>query len=156
MSCYSYSQTLNEAGLETSRMAKAGTLVMAIAANIGDVARLDFDCCFPDSVVALTPGPLLLPEYLLELIRGLKPELVGNSTLNTQLNINVERIGEVRVPIPPLPNQLELVRQLDLMRDHLSKVTSETDTQMALLREHRDALITTTVTRGLDAIRGTA
>ena len=44
-----YRQTLNDRGLAVSQMFPAGTLVMTIAANIGDVAVLDFEACFPDS-----------------------------------------------------------------------------------------------------------
>ena len=51
----SYRQTLNERGLAVSRLFPAGTLVMTIAANIGDVAVLDFEACFPDSVVGFVP-----------------------------------------------------------------------------------------------------
>ena len=46
-----YKQTLNDNGFAVSKMFPKGTLVMTIAANIGDVAVLDFDACFPDSVV---------------------------------------------------------------------------------------------------------
>jgi type I restriction enzyme S subunit len=151
-----YTQTLNEAGLAVSRLANAGTIVMAIAANIGDVARLGFDSCFPDSVVALTPGPAVDEDYLLELIRALKTELVGSSTLNTQLNINVDRIGDVFIPVPPLTTQLELVRQLNLMRGHLAAVSSEADHQIALLRDRRSALITAAVAAGLGAAKTVA
>ena len=60
----SYSQTLNETGRSISRMFPAGTLVMAIAANIGDVAVLDFDACFPDSVVGFVPRTEARRDYL--------------------------------------------------------------------------------------------
>ena len=43
-----YSQTLNEKGLAVSKMFPSGTLVMTIAANIGEVAVLTFDACFPE------------------------------------------------------------------------------------------------------------
>ena len=48
-----YSQTLNESGLSVSKIFPRGTLVMSIAANIGDVAILDFEACFPDSMIGM-------------------------------------------------------------------------------------------------------
>ena len=42
-----YKQTLNQKGLAVSTIFQSGTLVMTIAANIGDVAILNFDSCFP-------------------------------------------------------------------------------------------------------------
>ena len=46
-----YSQTYSDAGLEQSRLWKAGTLCITIAANIADTAILGIDACFPDSVI---------------------------------------------------------------------------------------------------------
>lgn len=52
-----YTQTYSEAGLEQSRLWKAGTLCITIAANIADTAILGIDACFPDSVVGFTADP---------------------------------------------------------------------------------------------------
>lgn len=151
-----YSQTLNERGLAASRLATAGTVVMAIAANIGDVASLGLDCCFPDSVVALTPGPTMDAGYLLELVRALKEELIATSTLNTQLNTNVDRIGSIHIPVPPLPRQRELTLELEAMREHVSAIRSEAEIDIALLREHREALVCAAVSGGLGAAQEVA
>ncbi|AXU07176.1 hypothetical protein GRX81_07225 [Rickettsia japonica] len=50
-----YKQTLNEKGLKVSRLFPKGTIVLAIAANIGITVILDFDSAFPDSIVGITP-----------------------------------------------------------------------------------------------------
>lgn len=50
-----YSQTYTEAGLAQSRLWKAGTLCITIAANIADTAILGIDACFPDSVIGFIP-----------------------------------------------------------------------------------------------------
>lgn len=147
-----YSQTLNEQGLQASRLAPEGTMVMAIAANIGDVARLGFDACFPDSVVALSPQPGLDADYLMQLVLALKSEFVGSSTLNTQLNINVERIGDVPVAIPPIEAQRALVAELHDLEHRTRSIAIEIEHQIGLLREHRQALITAAVTGGLEAV----
>jgi len=52
-----YSQTYSEAGLEQSRLWKAGTLCITIAANIADTAILGIDACFPDSVIGFIADP---------------------------------------------------------------------------------------------------
>ena len=59
-----YSQTLNEKGLAVSKMFPGGTLVMTIAANIGEVAVLTFDACFPDSIVGFVPSENVDRDYL--------------------------------------------------------------------------------------------
>ena len=42
----------SELGLKQSKMWEKGTLCITIAANIAKTAILEFDACFPDSVVA--------------------------------------------------------------------------------------------------------
>jgi len=50
-----YSQTYSEAGLAQSKLWKAGTLCITIAANIADTAILGIDACFPDSIIGFIP-----------------------------------------------------------------------------------------------------
>ena len=50
-----YKQTYSEAGLAQSRLWRAGTLCITIAANIADTAILGIDTCFPDSVIGFVP-----------------------------------------------------------------------------------------------------
>lgn len=52
-----YAQTYSAAGLAQSKMWKAGTLCITIAANIADTAILSFDACFPDSIIGFVPDP---------------------------------------------------------------------------------------------------
>ena len=50
----SYNSTYSEFGLKQSKMWEKGTLCITIAANIAKTAILEFDACFPDSVVGFT------------------------------------------------------------------------------------------------------
>ena len=50
-----YKQTYSEAGLAQSKLWKADTLCITIAANIADTAILGFDACFPDSIIGFIP-----------------------------------------------------------------------------------------------------
>ena len=50
-----HSQTLNDLGLSISRLFPAGTIIVTIAANIGETAIADYPVAFPDSLVGVTP-----------------------------------------------------------------------------------------------------
>ena len=102
----SYRQTLNERGLGVSKMFPSGTLVMTIAANIGDVAVLDFAACFPDSVVGFVPRSGIERDFLFYVFLAMKPELLREAPVNTQGNLNIERIGSIGSPIP-VPSESE-------------------------------------------------
>ena len=145
-----YGQTLNEQGLAVSTMFPTGTLVMTIAANIGDVAILSFDACFPDSVVGFVPSKNVYRDHLYYLFRAMKREFLREAPVNTQGNLNVDRIGSRKVAIPPLFEQADIVK-------HLDRATSDTDAaiararrQIELLQEYRTKLIADVVTGKLD------
>lgn len=59
-----YSNTYSELGLKQSKMWKAGTLCITIAANIAQTSILTFDACFPDSVVGFIPGDSISAIYM--------------------------------------------------------------------------------------------
>ena len=51
-----HSQTLNELGLSISKLFPVGTIVITIAANIGETAIASYPMAFPDSLVGITPN----------------------------------------------------------------------------------------------------
>ena len=105
----SYNQTLNEKGKGVSQLFPAGTLMMAIAANIGDTAILGFEAYAPDSVVGFKPYANLDIEFLRYSFMAALPALEQTSTQSTQANLNVDRIGAVKGTFPPFDEQLEIV-----------------------------------------------
>ena len=145
-----YGQTLNEQGLAVSAMFPKGTLVMTIAANIGDVAILDFDACFPDSVVGFAPSKNLHRDHLYYLFRAMKQEFLREAPVNTQGNLNVERIGSQKIALPPLPEQTAIVEYLDGATAGIDAAISRARRQIELLREYRTRLIADVVTGKLD------
>lgn len=145
-----YKQTLNEKGLAVSKLFPKGTLVMAIAANIGDVAVLTFDACFPDSVVGFVTSKEINQDYLYLVFLCMKPELLREAPVNTQGNLNVERIGVMGVPLPAFDEQLHIVQYVDENTRSLNSTVSHTEREISLLREYRTRLIADVVTGKLD------
>lgn len=102
-----YKQTLNEKGLKVSTLVPKGTVVITIAANIGDISILNFDACFPDSVVGFEPKQLQR-DFLYYALTAMKQQFILSTTKNTQMNLNVDRIGNNFIPIPPKNEQIEI------------------------------------------------
>lgn len=140
-----YSQTLSEAGLATSAMMRKGTLVMAIAANIGDVAILSFDSCAPDSVLGFQPTSHANTDFLYYALTAKREEFTSEAPITSQSNLNVERVGMVTVPLPPVGEQLEIVRTLDARLERISRIATKALTIKRLLLERRSALISAAV-----------
>ncbi len=119
-------QTLNERGAGVSRRFPAGTIALAIAANIADTAIVEFDFYCPDSVVGIAPNKKVArAEYLEACLRFFKPVLAARAPMTAQRNINLQVLRPLRVPVPPLDLQERFCRSralaqslADRMRSH--------------------------------------
>ena len=145
-----YSQTLNKQGLAVSMMFPTGTLVMTIAANIGDVAILDFEACFPDSVVGFVPRQNVYRDYLYYLFRAMKAEFLRETPVNTQGNLNVERIGSRHIALPLISEQISIVAYLDKATADIDAAIDHARREIELLGEYRTRLIADVVTGKVD------
>lgn len=107
----SYQQTYSELGLKQSKIWKAGTLCITIAANIAKTAILTFDACFPDSVVGFVPNrEKTTVEYVQYWLSFKQKELEETAPESAQKNINLEILRGLKIPLPPLPLQEEFAR----------------------------------------------
>ncbi len=146
----SYKQTLNEKGLAVSKMFPSGTLVMTIAANIGEVAVLTFDACFPDSIVGFVPSAKVDCDYLYLVFRSMKAEFIAEAPVNTQGNLSVERIGVMGIPLPSLAEQKLIAMSLEVETAAFDTTISRLNREIDLLREYRNRLVADIVTGKLD------
>ena len=143
-------QTLNEQGLGVSAMFPAGTLVMTIAANIGDVAILDFEACFPDSIVGFVPTDKVERDFLYYVFLAMKSEFVSEAPVNTQGNLNVERIGSRKIPLPTVAEQNFIVRHISEATAHIDAAANIAHSQISLIGEYRTRLMADAVTGQID------
>lgn len=104
----------NEKGLAQSRLWEKGTLCLTIAANIGDVAILDFDACFPDSVVGFNAyKPICDNKFFLYGLMCYKTILDKMSHSTAQKNINLDILSNVAFPLPPIKEQMRIVDKIE-------------------------------------------
>ncbi len=109
--CSSY---YNNIGLEQSRIWPKGTLCLTIAANIADVGILNFDACFPDSVVGFNAfAPISSNKYFLYMLMAYKDLLNSKAKQSAQKNINLDIISSIAYPLPPLAEQQRIVARVE-------------------------------------------
>ena len=72
-----HNQTLNDLGLSISRLFPAGTIIVTIAANIGETAIANYPVAFPDSLVGVTPTGIdtIFLEYFLRTQKSVLTDL---------------------------------------------------------------------------------
>jgi type I restriction enzyme S subunit len=118
-----YSQAYNDAGLKQSRLWPKGTLCITIAANIADTAILDFDACFPDSVVGfIADNRLTSEDYVAFFMKTAKANLEQFAPATAQKNINMGILNKVVIPLPPLEEQRIIVDQVSRLFDYIDSL----------------------------------
>jgi type I restriction enzyme S subunit len=141
-----FNQPLSEAGFNVSRKFPAGTLTMAIAANVGDVSILTFDACFPDSVIGIRPNDMVSVDYLYHCLTAMKQQLVEASTGSAQSNLNLEKVGDFVISVPPIEEQARIVEILDkfdaLVNDISFGLPAEITARRHQYEHYRDWLLT--------------
>ena len=95
-----YHNTYSEIGLKQSKMWKAGTLCITIAANIAQTAIMSFDACFPDSVVGFVPGNRMSALYLHYWFGFFQKILEEQAPQVAQKNINLKILSDLKVVVP--------------------------------------------------------
>lgn len=137
-----FSQTLSELGKSVSKEFKKGTIAFTLAANVGDAAILDFDSYFPDRVMAIIPNKNINNVYLYYILSVMKTEFLKVAIVNTQMNLNVERVGNVYIPITFNDSeQREIVNYLDLKCTEIDGAITDKKQQLETLEQYKKSLI---------------
>ncbi len=141
-----YRQTLNDFGLRVSTLFPKGTIVMTIAANIGDISILDIDACFPDSIVGFKPMYFVEKDFLYNSLLVMKEQFMSSTIKNTQMNLNVDRIGTNAIPIPPILEQKEISEYIETATAKIATAISIKEQEIEKLKEYKSSLIDGVVT----------
>lgn len=144
-----FKQTLNERGLRVSTLIPKGTVVLTIAANIGDISILGFDACFPDSVVGFLPDSELERDYFYLALSVMKRQFMASSIQNTQMNLNVDRIGSNSIAIPPLPEQRAIIKWADEITGVSEAAKTKLADEICALRALKSTVVANAVTGSL-------
>lgn len=113
-----YTDTYNERGLEQSKLWKAGTLCVTIAANIADTAILGIDACFPDSVMGFIPydgvSNVKFVKYAFDILQR-DCQKISQGT--AQDNLSWKKLSTIKFPAPPIEVQDRIVAILSVYDD---------------------------------------
>jgi len=87
---------------------------------------------------------LLLPGYSKYIFRSsrVRSEIAKTASGVTRFNISKKRFGEVRIPVPPLEVQREIVRILDLFTSLEAELEAELEARRRQYAHYRDSLLT--------------
>ncbi|HAS0717070.1 TPA: hypothetical protein I3288_004472, partial [Enterobacter hormaechei subsp. steigerwaltii] len=117
----SYENTYSEDGLKQSKLWPKGTLCITIAANIAELAILDFDACFPDSVLGFLPDTTKTSvDFVFYTLRHYQKTLKHIGEGSVQDNINLGTFENIEFPFPPISEQKAIASVLSALDDKIN------------------------------------
>ena len=95
---------------------------------------------------------LLLPDFLFSFTQShiYWSQVLGGTIQATIQNFSAEKYGNLLLPLPPLNDQCAIAIRLDRETIRIDTLIEKKQRQIELLQEKRTALISRTVTKGLD------
>ena len=136
-----HSQTLNQLGMSISRLFPAGTIVLTIAANIGETAIAEYPVAFPDSLVGVIPRRVNT-NFLEYFLRTQKSRLNHFAPESAQKNINLDDLRPLLTPLPSSQEQHSIASCIDEVAETLAQVQQERERLSAMKDSTADALLT--------------
>ncbi|MDM3374509.1 restriction endonuclease subunit S [Citrobacter sp. Cb010] len=94
----------------------------------------------------------IIPDYAYTLIssEGVVSELTLESKGSTMANLNTETLGRIRLPVPPISEQEEILDYIKIISNKYDYLIRSADTAIRLMQERRTALISAAVTGKID------
>jgi type I restriction enzyme, S subunit len=137
-----FSQTYSEVGLAQSKLWPKGTVCITIAANIAETGILDFDACFPDSVIGVVANPKEADVgYIEYLLQSFKVRLQEKGKGSAQANINMGTFEHERFPFPSVAEQKRIVTKLESLREEARSLESIYQQKLAALYALKKSLL---------------
>jgi type I restriction enzyme S subunit len=137
-----YTQTYSEAGLAQSMLWPRGTLCITIAANIAETGVLNFDACFPDSVIGVVVDDAqTTSKYLEYMLHTVKADLKAKGKGSAQDNINLGTFENERFPFPDLLTQKRVVGLLDDLSAEVQRLEDVYARKLSALDELKKSLL---------------
>lgn len=118
---------------------KAGTTIVVNTGNAGSVFYSDKEFWSSDACFSLYPHNGLSDRYLFHFVLQNEPTLKGKIRTGAMPTIDVLAVETLRIPLPPLPVQQEIVRILD----NFTELTAELAARRKQYEHYRDELLTT-------------
>jgi len=120
-----YNKTYSDFGLAQSKIWSKGTLCFVIAGeNTGETAILEFDSCFPDSIIGFiantTKANAKFIKYYFDTIRPQVRQLTKGAT---QDNLSIDKLLSFKIPTPTIEIQNKIASILSVYDDLIENNT---------------------------------
>lgn len=143
-------------GMENSsaHFIESGAVVMnRDGARVGLTAITTMPMCVSQHMIAWVCSHAVYNKYLLYVLYAMNDELYRIAWGSTIPTIGMTDVNQMAMPLPPIEEQHAIIAFFEEEIGNIDNLIREAETSIALLQEHRSALITAVVTGKVD-VRG--
>ncbi len=139
---YGFSQTYSEKGLAQSKLWPKGTICITIAANIAETGILNFDACFPDSIIGIVVDDQQTTNGFVEyLLQSVKARIQSKGKGSAQDNINLATFENEHFFFPSLECQHRIVSSLDALALETQRLETLYQQKLYALAELKQSIL---------------
>ena len=141
-------------GNSGARRLPAGTVLLTSRATIGETAITTVPMATNQGFANFVCNEQLLNIYLAYYLRAIKDLLISLGSGSTFLEITKGTLVGVRIPLPPLSEQKQIVDFLEHKNNQIDELIAAEQRKIQLLQEYRQSLISEAVTGKIDVRNG--
>lgn len=130
---------------------KDSILIAMYGATIGRLGKLGIDATTNQACCVMTNSKVIINNYVYYWLMGNKNEIINLAYGGGQPNISQDTISNLKISAPDIQEQQTIANYLDKATDKIDTLISKQTKLIELLKEKRQAVISTAVTRGLDS-----
>lgn len=122
---------------------KANTvMVINVGASAGTVGFCDVDFWSSDGCYCISHNDFAIPKYIYSALASQEQLLVSKVRRAGIPTLDAKIVEDIKIPVPPLEVQSEIVRILDNFTELTSELTSELTARKKQYEHYRDELLT--------------
>lgn len=129
------------------------SLVIALAGQgktKGMVAQVMFKATCNQSMGIIVPNERIDNRFLMYWLRNNYQKIRNLGGGDKRDGLNLQMIGSIPIPIPPLNEQIKISNFINKQNDHTKSLISKIQNEINLLKEYKTALISEVVTGKVD------
>lgn len=128
-------ELITQKGLENSsaKLIKKGAVVISIYATIGRVGILGDDMATNQAIVSIIVNENFINKFVMYILSLCKKHLIAQAKTTTQQNINLTILQNIKIPLPPLDIQKQIVAECQNVENQILSIQQQIQTQKTLI-----------------------
>lgn len=137
-------ETITQSGLENSsaKIFSKGTLLIALyGATIGKLGILNLETSTNQAVCAIMPNKELETKYLFHFLFSIRNKIIKDAFGGAQSNISQTYLKQLKIPLPPLETQKQIVKLLEKHLQHADKTGEFIESALNKAKQLKQSLL---------------